>query len=58
VIQKIDSLATTQESKPKTLEQQIKLQSKNYALKSQITKNDLKSHKMGLYPITDLKLTN
>jgi len=26
----------------------------NYALESQITKSDLRSHKMGLYPMTNI----
>jgi hypothetical protein len=57
--QKIDSFATTQKFKPKTyktktLASHKKLQNRNYALESQITKSDLRSHKMGLYPMTNI----
>jgi hypothetical protein len=57
MIQKTDSLATTQESKPKHRKPNIcitkKTAKQNYVLESQIIKSDLRSHKMGLYPMTN-----
>jgi hypothetical protein len=40
--------------KPKTFPQQKKLQNKNYVLEFEITKSDLRSHKMGLYPLKNI----
>ncbi len=58
VIQKLTHLQQYKNLSPKHKNENTcitkKLQSKNYAMESQITKSDLWSHNMGLYPITNI----